>query len=232
MDITKVRGRDTGPMNDWSACSIRGKARDIVVISLYLKDGEGISPTNLLRLGQVHGLVQAFKVPWIILGDFNMGPGTLDQGGFLDLIGGTVSLADEGASTCTAGTGSLIDFAIVRKDIADSVLLTQDLTAPWSPHVGIMASVKMEAWRKKIWKWDHPKHLPSGKASGPRNQPIYGDPPPQADIPWTQKPKSEGFQAVSDQEATKPPLLTRQGPVLSAGLTSLSPSKPTPPPLL
>jgi hypothetical protein len=144
MDITKVRGRDTGPMNDWSACSIRGKARDLVVISLYLKDGEGMSPTNLLRLGQVHDLVQALKVPWIIFGDFNMSPGTLDQGGFLDLIGGTVILADGGASTCTAGTGSLIDFAIARKDIADSVLLTQDLTAPWSP---MWASWHLSKWK-------------------------------------------------------------------------------------
>jgi exonuclease III len=88
LDVTKVRGRDTGIMNDWSACSIRGRARDLVVISLYLKDGEGMSPTNLLRLGQVHDLVQSLKVPWIILGDFNMSPVTLDQGGFLDLIGG------------------------------------------------------------------------------------------------------------------------------------------------
>ena len=49
------------------------------VISLYLKDGEGMSPTNLARLGQVHGFVKSLKVPWIILGDFNMGPDILDQ---------------------------------------------------------------------------------------------------------------------------------------------------------
>ena len=68
-------------MDSWSACKIRGEARDLVVVSLYLKDGEGMSPTNLARLGQVHGFIKSLKVPWIILGDFNMGPGTLDQGG-------------------------------------------------------------------------------------------------------------------------------------------------------
>ena len=81
-------------MDNWSACKIRGQARDLVVVSLYLKDGEGMSPTNLARLGQVHGFIKSLKVPWIILGDFNMGPDTLDQGGFLDLRGGSVITAD------------------------------------------------------------------------------------------------------------------------------------------
>ena len=102
-------------MDNWSACSIRGQARDLVVISLYLKDGEGMSPTNLSRLGQVHDLIKSLKVPWIVLGDFNMSPATLDQGGFLDLLGGTVVLADAGTATCHAGKGSLIDFAIGKK---------------------------------------------------------------------------------------------------------------------
>ena len=163
MDIAKVWCNNSGPMGSWSACNIRGQARDLVVVSLYLNDGEGMSPTNLARLGQVHGFVKSHKVPWIILGDFNMNPYTLDRAGFLDLLGGSVITADEGASTCTAGKGSLIDFAIVRKDIFSSVSLVQDLEAPWSPHVGLRASIQVGAWKDKVWKWAHPKHLPPGK---------------------------------------------------------------------
>jgi hypothetical protein len=133
LDIAKVWSKDSGPMGSWSACKIRGQARDLLVVTLYLKDGEGMSPTNLARLGQFHGLIKSIRVPWIILGDFNMGPDTLDQGGFLDLLGGYVITADNGASTCTTGEGSLLDVAIARKDIASSVSLAQDLEAPMEP---------------------------------------------------------------------------------------------------
>ena len=133
-----------------------------------------------------------------------MNPGTLDQGGFLDLVGGTVVLADGGAATCTAGKGSLIDFAIVRKDISGSVQLAQDLEAPWSPHVGLMASIQVEAWRDKIWKWDHPKHLPTGKALGPRNQVPSGDSPPQVEFHWSPKAQEWGATGGYRPEGIRP----------------------------
>ena len=183
------------------------------MISLYLKDGEGLSPTNLSRLGQVHDLIQSLKVPWIVLGDFNMSPGTLDQGGFLDLIGGTVVLADAGAATCTAGKGSLIDFAIVRKDIAESTHLVQDLEAPWSPHVGLMASIHIEAWREKIWKWDHPKHLPTGKSSGPHNQSL-AEAAPADEIHWSLKAIEWGAQGGARPKGLPSPAGDGPGPGL------------------
>ena len=44
LDIAQIWGKDSGPMDSWSACKIRGQARDLVVVSMYLKDGEGMSP--------------------------------------------------------------------------------------------------------------------------------------------------------------------------------------------
>ena len=108
-----------------------------------------------------------------------MGPGTLDQGGFIDLLGGSVITADDGAFTCTAGKGSLIDFAIVRKDIAGSVSLAQDLEAPCSPQVGLTASVQVGAWKDMIWKWAHPRHLPRGRPLGPHNNAQAPEAPSQ-----------------------------------------------------
>ena len=88
LHITTVWGKEAEVKDNWSACMVRGSARDLVVITLYLKDGEGLSPINLARLGQVHELISSLKVPWVILGDFNMNPGTLEAGGLLDLWGG------------------------------------------------------------------------------------------------------------------------------------------------
>ena len=122
LHISKAWGKDMVPKDNWSACKIRGAHRDIVVISLYLKDGEGLSHTNLARLGQVHELVLSLKVPWVILGDFNMNPGTLEAGGLLDLWGGGqlsqlitgLSLAPLGKVPCLTtqlqGMTSLIPF--------------------------------------------------------------------------------------------------------------------------
>jgi hypothetical protein len=95
--IAKVWSPSSGLMDNWSGCMMRGKARDMLVITVYLKDGEGLSQTNLTRLGQIHGILRASKVPWIIMGDFNMTPATLDQDGFLDLVGGTVVTAAGGS---------------------------------------------------------------------------------------------------------------------------------------
>jgi hypothetical protein len=103
--ISKIWDPKGGPMDNWSGCMIRGKARDLMVITIYLKDGEGLSQTNLTRLGQVHGLIKANKIPWIILGDFNMSPATLDQRGLLELIGGTVITAEGGPAPAPQAEG-------------------------------------------------------------------------------------------------------------------------------
>ena len=103
LHISKVWSKEGGPMDNWSACMIRGSARDLVVITIYLKDGEGMSPTNLARLGQVHGLVRSIKVSWVILGDFNMGPETLESGGFLDMLEAPSSLLITGLSLARRG---------------------------------------------------------------------------------------------------------------------------------
>jgi hypothetical protein len=211
LHISKVWSKEGGPMDNWSACMIRGQARDLVVITLYLKDGEGMSPTNLARLGQVHGLLKSIKVPWIILGDFNMGPAILDQGGFLDLIGGSVITAENGASTCTTGKGSLLDYAVARKDIADSIQVSQDLEAPWSPHVGLKVSIQVGAWKDKIWKLAHPKHLPGGRSFGPHNEapPRVSQPSSPPFTHYVTHPKVWGqegnFWAPGSQSQTQEP---------------------------
>jgi hypothetical protein len=170
LHISKVWSPEGGPMNNWSACMIRGSARDLIVISIYLKDGEGMSHVNLARLSQVHDLIKSTKVPWIILGDFNMNPRVLEQGGLLELVGGTIITANEGALTCTTGKGGLLDFAIARKDIAETVTVSQDLKAPWSPHVGLKVSIHIGPWKDKVWKWANPRNLPEGRPFGPHNQ--------------------------------------------------------------
>ena len=109
LHIQRIWGPQGGERDNWSGCLVRGSSRDLVVITIYLKDGGGLSPTNLARLGQVQGLIKSLKVPWMMVGDFNMSPQTLQSSGLIDLLEGSIITADGGASTCTTGKGSLLD---------------------------------------------------------------------------------------------------------------------------
>ena len=64
LDLSKVWSKESGSMDQWSAGKIRGEFRDLVVITLYLKGGEGNVPdpwpgwekfTTLLSLLLSHG---------------------------------------------------------------------------------------------------------------------------------------------------------------------------------
>jgi hypothetical protein len=57
LHIFKVWSKEGGPMDNWRACMIRGQARDLVVITLYLKDGAGMSP---------HQPCKARPSPWFV----------------------------------------------------------------------------------------------------------------------------------------------------------------------
>eukprot|EP00973_Karenia_brevis_P090801 12404335-Karenia_brevis.AAC.1 len=46
----------------------------IVMLSIYPKDSEGLSETNLYFLEQVAVVLRTLKGPWVIAGDWNLAP--------------------------------------------------------------------------------------------------------------------------------------------------------------
>ena len=88
----------------------------IHVVSVYLKDMEGIGGTNTAVLEQLAAHVKTLRGPWVIGGDWNLEPKALRDAGWLDMIGGAVAAPD--APTCN---GKVYDFWIVKKSFEHAV---------------------------------------------------------------------------------------------------------------
>ena len=75
------------------------------MVSVYLKDMEGIGGSNTAILEQLATHVRTLRGPWVIGVDWNLEPETLRAAGWLDLVGGTVASPD--LPTCN---GKVYDF--------------------------------------------------------------------------------------------------------------------------
>ena len=60
------------------------------LISVYLRDSEGLSQANLDILHSVAATISELQGPWLIAGDFNLEPSLLRQSGWLQLVKGVV----------------------------------------------------------------------------------------------------------------------------------------------
>ena len=62
----------------------------IHLISVYLRDTEGLSQANLDILHSLAATISELQGPWLIAGDFNLEPSLLRQSGWLQLVKGVV----------------------------------------------------------------------------------------------------------------------------------------------
>ena len=79
------------------------------MLNVYLKDGEGLSNTNMYILEQAAICLKALKGPWIAGGDWNLEPHLLVAANWLSMVGGVVHAPDQ--PTCH---GHVYDFFVVR----------------------------------------------------------------------------------------------------------------------
>ena len=56
------------------------------VVSVYMKDSEGLSELNMTILARLAQLVGGFRNPWIVGGDWNMTPAELASSGMLEVL--------------------------------------------------------------------------------------------------------------------------------------------------
>ena len=103
-----------------------------LLISLYLKDGEGMSPYNRALLEGLAAELARTDKQWIIGADANMSPQALAESGWVDMVGGHIIAPD--LPTCTSDT---FDFFIVSSELRKAVhgvqVITNASSFPHSP---------------------------------------------------------------------------------------------------
>ena len=98
--------------------------------SVYMKDGEGLSETNMLLLSSLAAALGRLRGPWILGGDWNMEPTTLASSGWLAAVDGVVIAS--ALPTCNA---SKYDFFVVSRGLLPAVVGIQRLDdAGLTPH--------------------------------------------------------------------------------------------------
>ena len=68
-----------GTSAQWTARTLRVKGQSVMVVVLYLAPGEGLSGASLIILTGVGVYIKAFGLLFVLVGDYNMTMGELDE---------------------------------------------------------------------------------------------------------------------------------------------------------
>jgi hypothetical protein len=85
------------------------------VFAVYFKDGIGLAGETLERRMQLASTARTLKGPWIMVGDWNMTPQQLAEGGVVDQTGGSVITPKDTIFTCSSGMGRMLDFVVTPR---------------------------------------------------------------------------------------------------------------------
>ena len=98
----------------WVDVVIKG---GITIISVYMADSEGLSERNMAVLQEATALVRSLRSPWIMAGDWNMEPSTLNSAGWVDTTGGVV--VAPALVTCNSST---YHFFVASRELQHAVV--------------------------------------------------------------------------------------------------------------
>ncbi|CAK0897887.1 unnamed protein product, partial [Prorocentrum cordatum] len=121
---------------------------NIVVVSCYLLPGHKFKGPNEQMLIRLASFLKQIKDPWILVGDWNAVPSDWSKTAWISKLGGNICVPINGQVTCNKGRGSLIDYAIVKEGLADSIRVHIVPEVPWRTHAGICVTLKAG---KKAW---------------------------------------------------------------------------------
>ncbi len=115
----------------------------LIVVSIYLEDGVGLSDGNwqvLLRVGEV---LAAHGLPFIVCGDFNLPAEALETSGWLRRVQAKTFVSKEGTCRSAGGKYSHIDYFVVSDGLAPSVTPAEVVTSePAKPHRPVQLGLK------------------------------------------------------------------------------------------
>jgi len=122
-----------------SYCRLKGIT--ILILSLYMWDGEQLSERNENILNQIYILLQIIRLPFLCCGDFNMHPDVIKASDWPSKLKAVVRHPAV-TSTLNNNNTSLIDFCLISESIQQILLsITLDPSVSWSPHFGLYIEV-------------------------------------------------------------------------------------------
>ena len=140
-----------------------------MVASLYLRQGEGMSPANRAILEETAAELASLAGPWIIGMDANMSPEALQKSGWPDMVGGHIVAPD--IPTCGPSAN---DYFIVSKQLAPAVHAVQlSSNAGTNPHQAVRLLIKAGTARRFRRQIAKPTHIPGRLPAGPYDEPTH-----------------------------------------------------------
>ena len=138
-------------------------------ISVYLKDSEGMSPTNMAILDELATFLGKIKGPWICGGDWNLIPQVLKEANWHRIVDGVIKAPID--NTCN---GSTYDFFGVHKSldacVLDTFIISDVGTKPhWPCRILLKGSTRHKAVRRLV----RPDKVPAGLPAGPLPRPCH-----------------------------------------------------------
>ena len=125
----------------WTCCVLRTRGVSVLLISLYLFTGQGLSELNMGILQQIFMLVAFFKGVVVILGDWQVTPQEIMQLSAISRLRLSVITPSCVDATCNSGSGRIIDFGVVSSSISQYITLEPELKVPWKSHIGLRLSM-------------------------------------------------------------------------------------------
>ncbi|CAK0885457.1 unnamed protein product, partial [Prorocentrum cordatum] len=107
-----------------------GDGLAIDLMSIYLRDGEGMSEANADILWEVASQLRVAARPWMLAGDFNMDP--LQVAAWAATAGGLA--LHTGAPTCRAGALNELDYAVISDELQQFVFSHGPVVEEWLRH--------------------------------------------------------------------------------------------------
>ena len=149
----RLAGADVG-------CVIKG---GIHCFSLYLKDIEGMGETNLAILTEVAALIGTVRGPWIVGGDWNLTPDTLQASNWPATVGGVVRAPSDG--TCNEKT---YDYVVTSANLSSAVVHTTRVDdGGLVPHPPARIFLAGDARHKGVRRLIRPTAVPGTLPHGP-----------------------------------------------------------------
>ena len=163
-DKAVADGFSTRISHAWTSVVCRG---GIHIVSIYLKHTEELSPDNLAILDAAAQLIDSLRGPWLLAGDFNMEPATLQAGGFLDLVHGQVFAPSQ--PTCKQ---RCYDYFVVSSCLAPFVHSVTTLGFDGiNPHAPVRLLLRGDARRLAVKKLVRPGKVAAVLQHGPTQNP-------------------------------------------------------------
>eukprot|EP00959_Pyramimonas_sp_CCMP1952_P046993 981095-Pyramimonas_sp.AAC.1 len=87
----------------------------LAAITFYGFCSDGFAGRNLTRYAKLGALVSQLRLPWFIVGGFNLEPEELARRGFPSKTDGVIYKPSGVLTTCESGKGALLDFVIASQ---------------------------------------------------------------------------------------------------------------------